>query len=551
MISRDIAFEVAKQLKQFSIALTTGTEVAGGTFALLDRHGLLACDAFGLANVAAGEMMRVDHKFEIGSISKSITSLVIHSLVDEGLVDLDVDVKTYLPWFVAGDPDGPVTARQLLAHTSGLPLGSDHLPDEAAQVWAIRDLSRSLSGNFHYSNLGYMVLGQIISSVTKQTVAQAVRTRVLEPLGIPDARVGVNHDDRAVMAIGYTPLADDRPWISSDPIIPATWFEVACADGNVAADAQELGRLAQLFLSDGELDGKCIVSESAMSGIITPQAPQGEPLLAWPDVPAVESSLYGLGLNVESIQGHHVLTHAGGMVGYATFLLADRSSGLGVVVLTNATGEYAAAQLIARVGHQMLLEAQQGQTYAAPSTRWTVKQTELSQNAFGTFSDSCIAVDIQPDEAGDVVIACGGEQSSLLRTWNGRFTTSHGVLNNRHLYYDEQGWVHGSHRLTRKGGAEHGVPPVHLAPLLGHYRSYSPWFTNFRIVWHDDSLHLVATGGVEAPTEECLLVELEEGTFRIGEVEWLPERLTVGPIVDGQAVWVIRDGAIYSRAFTD
>jgi hypothetical protein len=82
---------------------------------------------------------------------------------------------------------------------------------------------------------------------------------------------------------------------------------------------------------------------------------------------------------------------------------------------------------------------------------------------------------------------------------------------------------------------------------VGRYRSYSPWFPTFRIVQRGPQLFLIASGGVEAPAEDVELVQLEPGVFRLGRDAALPERLTLGPIVDGKAVTVLRDGCRYSR----
>jgi CubicO group peptidase (beta-lactamase class C family) len=85
---------------------------------------------------------------------------------------------------------------------------------------------------------------------------------------------------------------------------------------------------------------------------------------------------------------------------------------------------------------------------------------------------------------------------------------------------------------------------------VGHYRSFSPWFTHLRIAAKDGRLWLVAPNGVEAPgTVE--LVEIEPGVFREGTDPRLPECLTIGPVIDGQAVWVSRHDCRYSRTFRD
>jgi hypothetical protein len=89
-----------------------------------------------------------------------------------------------------------------------------------------------------------------------------------------------------------------------------------------------------------------------------------------------------------------------------------------------------------------------------------------------------------------------------------------------------------------------------LEAYVGHYRSWSPWFTNLRIVARDGGLALIAPVGVEAPGDDQDLVEVADGVFRIGLDPWLPERLVVGPVVDGVCISLVRDGCAYSRTVT-
>ena len=89
-----------------------------------------------------------------------------------------------------------------------------------------------------------------------------------------------------------------------------------------------------------------------------------------------------------------------------------------------------------------------------------------------------------------------------------------------------------------------------LESYVGHYRSFTPWFTHLRIAARDGRLLMVAPNGVEAPgTVE--LVELTPGVFREGADPRMPERLTIGPVVDGTAMWVERHDCRYSRTFRD
>jgi D-alanyl-D-alanine carboxypeptidase len=544
----------AGRLTAYATAMSTQTPVPGGCWAVVDRAGVVASACWGLADVGTGEPVQLHHRFEIGSISKVVTAIVIHQLVDQGLVDLDRPVTDVLTWVDLGMPHARITPRHLLSHTAGLVLGADHVPDEPAQVWGIRHLTRSgePGERFHYSNLGFMVLGILAQHVTGRPWADLVEECVLRPIGAGGAAGSARHADRVRMATGYWPLHDDRPYLPGDPITPATWFEVASADGNVIATVGELACLARFLLGDGELDGTRLLEPGSMDALVSPAAPGGDGVPVWGDSPASQESQYGLGVNVERLDGHHCATHGGGMVGYACYLLSDRDSGLGVVVVTNGTGDHPASHAIAYVGHAMfralLEESDLPQT---PDASASVRAVELGPERLGAFSGLAhdgrrLEIEVVARANGGVDVLSGGVGGRLFRTWSSRLATDHPDLRTFPLTAIDGGWATGPWLLRR----EPVDPPVldpRLASYVGHYRSWSPWFTTFRIVARDGGLVLVAAGGVEAPLDDLDLVEIGDGVFRVGADPSLPERLVVGPVVDGRCIYVVRDGCPYSR----
>ena len=143
-----------------------------------------------VAHVAgAGELPRPDRdmQYRIGSITTTRTAVLLLGLRDEGRLALDEPVRRYLP----GMPAGEVTLRQLLAHVGGL-------PREPAGTWWERapgvDLDALLAGlgaggtadrdGYHYSNLGYGLLGAVAERVTGQRWSELLGKRVLEPLNL-------------------------------------------------------------------------------------------------------------------------------------------------------------------------------------------------------------------------------------------------------------------------------------------------------------------------------------------------------------------------------
>ena len=540
-----------ERLADFAMDLIGAWPMTGGAIALVDRYGVLATFGFGDADACGDEPATAHHVYEIGSISKTFISILANQLVDEGVLSLDEPIPDVLPWLSLGTDAPIVTVGQVLSHTGGLIMGSDGYPDDRAQIWGLRDrdLIPTPLEHFHYSNVGYMALGQAIQARTGELVATSMRRRIFAPLGMEGTYGRVREGMRDTMAIGLWPQREDSPWVPGEPLTPATWFEVDCTDGNVASSATDMAAFARLLLGDGSVDGVRVVSQEGMARLTTPTAPQGEDIVGLRGGFTCSDSRYGLGVNVEVIDGRTCLTHGGGMVGYQTFILADRDAGIGVVALTNANGCYPVAQVIARAGHQLLTRPDLALPPAAEAVE--VPDAAGIADLVGEFASSDgIRVTIGGSEPATLSVTLGEITGRLLRIWNGRYVCDHPAL--RAFRWDAtwdgdaMTWVTGPQVLRRGGVSGAASPPTHSS-LVGRYRSFSPWYPTFRIFERAGHLFLAAPGGVEAPEGDCLLVPVADGQWRIGEEDWQPSRLVAGPEVDGEVIVVHRDGHAYSR----
>lgn len=555
---------VAERLRKLTDTFTRHWPVPGGIVVAVSRDATLFELPFGYANVDARTPVRRDHLFAIGSISKAFVGLTILQLAEEGKLDLDKSVTAYLPWFSVGSDYPVFSLRHLLNHSAGLPAGTDSLPDELGQGWWLRELSTGFEPGtaFHYSNIGYILLGLVVSAVTGKPTVEVYRERLLGPLGMTASVACISNRDRHRFAVGYAPAADDLPWVPGDALAPATWFETNTSDGNIAATGPDLARFARMLLGAGRLDGTTVASETAFRQLTGLLAPGGEPIVEFLGDADVEESLYGLGINVETIRGSRCLTHGGGMVGYATFVLADLAKDVGIAVLTNANGDCPAAQVIARAAHAWLTGAEMG----LPATELDLDVRDplaFDPAMLGDFSactpeGELIALAFAADENGKVLVSGNGVTARVFKTWSTRYVTDHPALKMFHLTFapmrdiaDRQPvWTCGPLEL-RRGAVPVAKDTSAVPACVGHFRSHSPWFTNFRIVSRGQRLFLIAPGGVEAPGEDLELVELKPGLYRIGAEAHAPERLALGPIVGGRAVSVTRDGNRYSRTFAD
>ena len=157
----------------------------------------------GVGNLETGARVPLDGQVRIGSNSKTFFAVALLQLVDEGTIDLDAPVETYLPGLVHGDGvDGSaITVRQLLQHTSGLPnytavMDHDFLSTRHHYVEPreLLDLALTQPGTppgsrWDYSNTNYVVAGLIVQKVAGRPLAEVITDRVIEPLRLRDTYV--------------------------------------------------------------------------------------------------------------------------------------------------------------------------------------------------------------------------------------------------------------------------------------------------------------------------------------------------------------------------
>lgn len=291
----------------------------------------------GLADVA--DAVTVDHTtgFAIASISKTITAALVLAMADDGLVDLDASVRTYLPGVSRIDP--AITVRQLLDHTSGLRDYFEHPGiDEALlgsrrAVWETRQTLRYVGKPYfppgrgwHYSNTNYFVLGLVAEAVGRANLGVLVRERFLAPLDLDRTWYQPDEDAPGGIAHGYRFLAPDpeaRPIDLSDgtPIVP--FSSVVTAAGGAGGFASSAGDLATwaraLYGSDR------VLGEATRAMMLDPYATSR----FRPSVP------YGLGVQVVEIDGRRAVGHSGRLLGFRSVMRYLPDHEVAGVVLTN------------------------------------------------------------------------------------------------------------------------------------------------------------------------------------------------------------------------
>jgi CubicO group peptidase (beta-lactamase class C family) len=197
---RDPKFRQATQLLDAWIESVIDFErLPGLSIAVVHDQEIVYARGFGFRNVDKRLEAAPGSVYGICSMSKMFTAVAVMQLRDAGRLDLDDPVSTHLPWFA---PEGetaaePITLRDLLRHSSGLPCEVDHevweserqlYPSREELVARAQDLKLIYPANsrFNYSNLGYSLLGEIIATVSGLDYEEYVRRNILDPLEMDD-----------------------------------------------------------------------------------------------------------------------------------------------------------------------------------------------------------------------------------------------------------------------------------------------------------------------------------------------------------------------------
>jgi len=279
------------------------------------RDGGLAWSA-GRGDVAEPH---TDVQYRLGSISKTVTAIAVLRLRDEGRVHLDDPLDRH----VTGTPLGDRTVGQLLAHVAGAAAESPGEWWERAPGGSLADLGLGAehvvlgaARRFHYSNLGFGLLGELVARLRGRSWEDVVRTEVLQPLGM------TRTTPRPV-----APAAEGRavhPW--ADVVLPEPEHDagVMAAAGQLWATLADLGRFAAFLLGDtgGVLDAATLEEMTVPAGV-DPSAP------GW--------SAYGLGLQVLRVDGRTLVGHGGSMPGFLAGVFVDPEEQTGAVSLANTT----------------------------------------------------------------------------------------------------------------------------------------------------------------------------------------------------------------------
>lgn len=292
--------------------------------------------------------------FAIASNSKNVTAACLAILVDEGKVQWDEPIKTYLPGFTLSDPmvGERITVRDALSHRAGFGLGagdllfwpnSDRTRAEVLAQAAFVPIEDGFREDYHYCNLMFVVAGAVIEAVSGLSWEDFVQTRIFDRVGMSESVPLARLADPKKSALPHgrvgPPLRYQGAMTQIAHSIVEVWnWDSAAAAGGICASAHDWAKWIAVRLNDGKLaDGTRLYSEAAAREMYKPNiivSSSAGPTAELPN--RAVASTYAMGLQVQDYRGERLITHGGGSPGgiSATVLIPGRNAGFSV--FTNA-----------------------------------------------------------------------------------------------------------------------------------------------------------------------------------------------------------------------
>ena len=484
----------------------------GLTLVVADANGYTGFITSGWSDVEIRKPVQAGELFEIGSISKSFTSLCLFKAVEGGKVRLDDDVRDHLTGLRIDTPD-KVTLQSLLNHSSGLPDGAPLFPRvPEGGLW----LGYTPGSRWSYSNTGYSLLTLVLETLQGEPLETIIAREVFAPLGIQGARAAVRLEDQDLYAAGYWPAMIDQPYPRGGALARAPFGEELSGAGCVAMATPQMARYLRWLIQAGRGQGAPLLSDAAVRRWSAPTI----------DAPGwSEGAKYANGLAVVQVDGRTLLHHTGGMTSFSSSMHIDPEAGVACFASTNvgATGYRPRAITSWACSLFQTAAARTG----APEPKSTALEVDKPGDYAGVFqARNGERLVISPSAKG-LQLGFGAETCALEPSGDDAFLAHHPRFA-RYAFLIERkdgkpvaAWW-GEQEFAADPARLRGPAPPEFAVLAGRYDDV---FSTSRVVARPTGLFM---DGVTPMTR------LADGGWRVGADDWSPERLRFDAMLNGR-----------------
>ena len=323
-----------------SVAKAVGEWGATGLAVAVVKDGeVLFSKGYGVRELGKPDAVDAQTLFAIGSTTKAMTAALVGMLVDEKKLTWDDPVTKHLPWFQVSDPylTREITVRDLLTHRAGLG-NADYLwygqPTDAREILRrvrLLPVAYSLRSSFIYQNVMYAAAGAVIEAVTGQSWADAMRTRIFEPLGMRDTIATAATLARHANVASPHDAVDGKVRVIQN----ATVDSVAPA-GSVWSSVTDMAKWSAMLLNGGKAGGRTILTPQTVEELFKPQTlVTSAGFYPTARLTRPKWTTYGLGWFQQDYRGRAVDYHTGSIDGMVAIHGLLRDANTGVIVLAN------------------------------------------------------------------------------------------------------------------------------------------------------------------------------------------------------------------------
>ena len=275
--------------------------------------------AYGVANLELKVPLRPEMVFRLASVTKQFTAVAVMMLVDEGKLKLDDPLANYFPDYPAGDK---ITILNLLTHTSGIPdyinkiwparIAEGFDPDGLVELFKHDPLLSEPGAKQEYSNANYVLLGDIIEKVSGQPYGRFLDERIFQPLGMMHTGYERNQELILGRVSGY--VQKEGRYLNAAFLHMSQLY----AAGGLDSTVDDLARW------DAAIDAGTLLKPESWKRIFSPMKLNNG-----------EMSDYTLGWVVSKFQGEPVVSHAGGMPGFRSYVMRIPAQHVYIALLSN------------------------------------------------------------------------------------------------------------------------------------------------------------------------------------------------------------------------
>ncbi len=307
-------------------------KMAGMTVVVTDKERIIYNGNFGVASVEMPSVPVSERSlYRIASITKITTGLMIMRLAEEGVLDIDTPIKTYIPWLSLQNKraEETITLRHLLSHVAGLPM--EYTPEgpreesalESALMEALPTLpiaSLPEENKYVYSNWGLRIASYVAERQTGKKYSELVQKYVLDPLKMTHSTFDIR--DAITYHVSLPHEIDENGELYVVHHIKENATRLAA--GGLYSNAEDLSKLARMLLNNGKNDdGEEVFSKKILEEMSTVHSGRND------------GAQYGITMRLGKLGGIDTRGHLGSAPPYATSLFVADELGIGIVTLMN------------------------------------------------------------------------------------------------------------------------------------------------------------------------------------------------------------------------